>query len=916
MNTNTAPTKALLLAGLLCALLAGPAARATMTLGAWTPIYKGVELALGTNAPDATYPRRQAVFVMRLDLADPDLELVTDPPCTNNCSGHETIGLSTSGFLEAYKLQGAVNYSFFIQCCSATAGSPMDPFGLLVSRGLVVSPDWTPADVDSRNGQTYFSVLQFDANKNPTFFSYNWPAASLANVYTAIAGSRAILNKGVIVEVWSRSTIDPRVSIGISQDSRYLFLLVIDGRQGGYSDGANDYELGLWLKLAGVWNALNVDGGGSTAMARAECFGRAVQVNRPINNGVPGNERVVAGHFGFRAPPLPGFINDVAVETGSTTANVSWTTLSEATSRIEYGLTAGYGYSTPVDPTLTTNHLVQLTGLSPGTNYYIRVRSDTPGQQYWFNSCFNTTNNLLFGSIFGLDYTWKYATQNLDGIRWQATNYNDAAWPRGPGLLCIEDNPLIEPKGTILPMDVTTAYPFVTYYFRAHFNFTNDTAGASLVFSNILDDGAIFYLNGVEIKRVFLPLPPAVILNSTGANGYNCSSGDATCPYVFGLAGDWITNLVQGDNVVAVEVHNYNARSPDIVFGMALLFSTPPPAPRPFIDDLSITPGETSVVITWTTRSNATTQIQYGLTPDLPNASPLDATPRTNHTVALADLTPGQTYYLRVLSQANTNQFAVNSFFTTVTFYQPLVLLTNTWKYTTRNLDASNWTAAAYSETGWSGPARALFYVENNPDVYPKNTLLPTSFGRVYTNYYFRSHFTLTNPPAPGVVLLCTNLIDDGAVFYLNGAEVQRLRMPPAPQRIYYTNWATAEPPYGDAIYAEVFRVAGDLLTNLHVGDNLLAAEVHQYPAGVNDVVFGMSLGYARALAAESKLRVNWNGNRVVLSWDGPNFVLQRCLDLSATNAWADVPGPIRASPYTLTNPPARGFYRLRDLGQ
>jgi hypothetical protein len=139
--------------------------------------------------------------------------------------------------------------------------------------------------------------------------------------------------------------------------------------------------------------------------------------------------------------------------------------------------------------------------------------------------------------------------------------------------------------------------------------------------------------------------------------------------------------------------------------------------------------------------------------------------------------------------------------------------------------------------------------------------------------------------------------------------------MPPAPQRIYYTNWATAEPPYGDAIYAEVFRVAGDLLTNLHAGDNLFAAEVHQYPTGTNDVVFGLSVGYARALAAETKLRVNWTGDRVVLGWDGPNFVLQQCLDLGATNGWTDVPGPIRASPYTLTNPSARGFYRLRDLG-
>jgi len=63
-----------------------------------------------------------------------------------------------------------------------------------------------------------------------------------------------------------------------------------------------------------------------------------------------------------------------------------------------------------------------------------------------------------------------------------------------------------------------------------------------------------------------------VISNSTLASAYNCSSGDATCPYVFTIAGDLITNLVSGDNVLAVEAHNYKTNSSDVTFGSAALY--------------------------------------------------------------------------------------------------------------------------------------------------------------------------------------------------------------------------------------------------------------------------------------------------------------------------------------------------------
>jgi hypothetical protein len=103
-----------------------------------------------------------------------------------------------------------------------------------------------------------------------------------------------------------------------------------------------------------------------------------------------------------------------------------------------------------------------------------------------------------------------------------------------------------------------------------------------LTFSNYIDDGAVFYLNGTEIYRQNMAAPPAVISNLTLATASNCG-GDATCAVVFAISGNLLTNLVSGDNVVAVEVHNATARGSDVTFGSALSYShpyTPIPALR------------------------------------------------------------------------------------------------------------------------------------------------------------------------------------------------------------------------------------------------------------------------------------------------------------------------------------------------
>jgi hypothetical protein len=256
--------------------------------------------------------------------------------------------------------------------------------------------------------------------------------------------------------------------------------------------------------------------------------------------------------------------------------------MAPATTQVQYDLTTNYNNSSTFQAALVTNHAVLLTGLTPDTGYYFRAVSTIGANQYFSSDFFFvTTNYVTTNQLFDVTNSWKFTTTNLDGINWTATNYDDSAWSGpGPALLWVDvrsggPNPVVDPKNTQMPADPNNnGFPYTTYYLRTHFSLTNNVLGTALLFSSYVDDGAVFYLNGTEVYRLRMDLPPTPISNATLASSFPCS-GDATCSDDFSISGDLITNLVAGDNVLAVEVHNYNQTSPDITFGTALLETLP-----------------------------------------------------------------------------------------------------------------------------------------------------------------------------------------------------------------------------------------------------------------------------------------------------------------------------------------------------
>ena len=591
MSTNTAgvetrarvPARFLSLLPALLALglpVAWPA-RAETQIGPWVPLFQGVDHSVSTNIPGATgMPHLLVVNTVRVDLHDPDVRLLTTPRAENYVPGsNETGGRTVSDFLKTHRLQVAINANFFgAREYYLPPGTPMDVSGLQVSEGVVVS---------EQEGPDNAVALVFDARNAGRMIHSNWPATSTADIFTAVAGEYSLVVAGKNVAHAYRNqprfihNPNPRTAFGISEDRRYLYLMTIDGRQPGYSEGAYDEETAEWMLLLGAHDAVNLDGGGSTTLVVEDSTGFPRRLNKSSAVADSGRERTVGSHFGVFAKPLRGFIREVAVATGDTTARVTWTTPEPATSQIEFDTTPALGRSTARADGRVAQHAVELTGLTPATGYYYRIVSTTTENTFTSSTYFfTTTNYVTTNQIFSLEQPWRFTAGAPPGADWTRREFDDSGWSGpGGGLLWVNTRGggagfEVSPRVTELPADAGTGFPFHTYYFRTRFTLASVVPGTALAVSARVDDGAVFYLNGQEVLRV--RMPDGTVDAQTLASSFPCE-GDATCHEEFLIPASALGGLVPGDNVLAAEVHNYNARSADITFGLGLDAVVPVP---------------------------------------------------------------------------------------------------------------------------------------------------------------------------------------------------------------------------------------------------------------------------------------------------------------------------------------------------
>jgi hypothetical protein len=293
-----------------------------------TPLFPGITHIKRTDnypsfqCPRCTMPtpdpRKARMNILLVDLTSPAVHFKLTPPGENLPAvapgsttrfwpvvPFEVVRQRTLDFLGTSHAQAAVNVHFFAPFPvpgGSTQGAYAYVIGLAASRGKVYSGFESP--IQSYAIVTNSPGLNIDRSNNARIVHRHPDATDGMQVledvelWNALAGSGQILTNGVKTipeytdathpdELLTPGPVPPlglpdltytragqhwydlsnaRTAIGVTEDGRTLVLFTVDGANGG-----NGMQVGevadLLKKDYGVWNALNLDGGGSTTMA-------------------------------------------------------------------------------------------------------------------------------------------------------------------------------------------------------------------------------------------------------------------------------------------------------------------------------------------------------------------------------------------------------------------------------------------------------------------------------------------------------------------------------------------------------------------------------------------------------------------------------------------------------------------------
>jgi hypothetical protein len=245
--------------------------------------------------------------------------------------------------------------------------------------------------------------------------------------------------------------------------------------------------------------------------------------------------------------------------------------------------------------------------------------------------------------VVPMTQNWKFEQSNVDlGTAWRNPAFNDSGpgWGSGPAPLGFPANEAL-PDGfsvaTLLNRTTNGVQP-LTYYFRTTFVFTGDPGGVILIASNLIDDAAVFWLNGVEIGRA--GFNPTTVVTYTSPGDRAASEISSYGYDVFTNAG---TSLVMGTNTYAVEVHQTGGTSTDMIFASRLMALIPTP--------ITITAQPTNRTVP----ENRVVNLTVGIVGSTPSFQWYKG---TNPPVAITDAT-NQTYTIPNTAVADTGDYFV-----------------------------------------------------------------------------------------------------------------------------------------------------------------------------------------------------------------------------------------------------------------
>jgi len=249
--------------------------------------------------------------------------------------------------------------------------------------------------------------------------------------------------------------------------------------------------------------------------------------------------------------------------------------------------------------------------------------------------------------VVDFDATWRYHDGNVDlGNAWIHPQFDDSEWLEGPGILGYDTGDRRD-QWPEPGLQTELRERLVTYYFRKEFDYEGEGAGRTLYISQIIDDGAVYYLNGEEIARSAL-IPEGEVGFGTLATG----TTNPWMPHETLVVENAV--LRTGRNVLAVSVHNNAEGSSDIAFAMRMSVEAETEAPVALYLTWQRDP-TTTMTVQWHTEGDfGDAALEYGplgseeLSRVGAESHPMVFSDRIVHTAELTGLEPDTEYRFRI----------------------------------------------------------------------------------------------------------------------------------------------------------------------------------------------------------------------------------------------------------------------------
>jgi len=233
------------------------------------------EYGLTYHLKETRVPRPLRIHCLRVDLSNPRIEPVAligpDPDGAGLAEAAlqmpETLAKQSDG-----KILALVNANVFGGLPDANGvrgrnwhvGLPVTIFGLAATGGVIRS------EVDPSESVWFDSDRRFHVG----------PPKKGQVVQEGVGGFGSVLRDKKILNA-PGGPIDPRTAVGIESDNKHMWMVIVDGRQKGYSEGVTLAELAKIMLDLGCRDAVNLDGGGSSIMMMADGQGSLAVINTP-----------------------------------------------------------------------------------------------------------------------------------------------------------------------------------------------------------------------------------------------------------------------------------------------------------------------------------------------------------------------------------------------------------------------------------------------------------------------------------------------------------------------------------------------------------------------------------------------------------------------------------------------------------